>query len=167
MTEKLKQTIKEEVVKLSKETQEAIGAFGWVKITEEIGKKYLLTDSEINDFQAETLLVLVGIESAESYAQNIESNVGTTENEAKKILNEVFEKIFEPIANILEENIKKNLSTKTTTWQQSIDFILSGGDYSAFMTSAKAGAHPGPGNQDATKLVGGSNMIETKNRLIN
>ncbi|MEK7105944.1 MAG: hypothetical protein AAB895_01125, partial [Patescibacteria group bacterium] len=61
MTEKLKQTIKEEVGKLQKEAQNAINAFDWVHVTEEIGKKYSLTESQLNDFQVQTLLILIGV----------------------------------------------------------------------------------------------------------
>ncbi|MFA5792013.1 MAG: hypothetical protein WC884_03180 [Candidatus Paceibacterota bacterium] len=132
MTEKLKQIIKDEVVKLPKEMQEAIGAFDWVKVTEEIGKKYLF-ESEIIDFQVETLLVLIGLENPEMYAINIENNVGTSREEAKRIADESFEKIFTPINNILEENIKKSGRAKNGSGEQNLNFILSGGDYSSFV----------------------------------
>lgn len=132
MTEKLKQIIKDELVKLPKELEEAIGAFDWVKATEEIGEKYLF-ESEITDFQVETLLVLIGLESPEMYAINIEHNVGTSREEAKRIAQESFEKIFAPINNILEENIKKSGRPKNANGEQNLNFILSGGDYSSFV----------------------------------
>jgi len=133
MTEKLKSIIKEEVMKLPKEAQEAINAFDWVKVAEEIGKEYKFSESEVNNFQVETLLVLVGIEESESYPKNIEDEVGTSREEAEKIAKEAFQKIFTPISKILEENIKKNLGNKKPNHEQNLDFILSGGDYSAFM----------------------------------
>jgi restriction endonuclease len=133
MTEKLKQTIKEEVEKLPKEIQEGINSIDWVKIAEEVGKKYLLSDSEINDFQVETLLVLVGLEDGDSYARNIENNVVTAKDEAVGMADEAFEKIFTPIKNIMEENIKKNLSIKNPKPEQTLNFILTGGDYSALV----------------------------------
>ena len=46
---------------------------------------------------------------------------------------ELVEKIFTPIANILTENIKNNIKNKNPNWQQSVNFILSGGDYTAFI----------------------------------
>lgn len=135
MTEKLKQTIKEEIGKSPKEAQEVLNTFDWVHISEEIGKKFLLSEDEINDFQIETLLVLVGLEDVYFYAENIENNVGTTKDEATKMAAEVFINIIEPIKNTIEENIRKNLKEENLNWKQSIDFIISGGDYSAFMTS--------------------------------
>ena len=62
MTDKLKKIIQDEVGVLPKETQGAINSLDWVSIAEEIGKKNLLNESEINDLQVETLLTLVGIE---------------------------------------------------------------------------------------------------------
>ena len=137
MTEKLKQIIQEEVVKLPKEAQEVINSLSWENIAEEIGKKYLLTESEINDLQVETLLILVGLENGNYFGQNVENNVGATKDEAVKITEEIAQKIFTPINNALEENIKNNLKNKNPNWQQSLNFILSGGDYSAFMAPTR------------------------------
>lgn len=147
MTNKLKQTIKEEVGKLKKENQEVINAFGWENIAEEIGKKNLLTESEINDLQVETLLVLVGLQDPEEYAQNVENNIGTSKNEAEKITNEIFQKIFTPINNILLEKIKKSDKVKNATAEQNLNFILSGGNYAAFLDAREEvlnSPHPNP-----------------------
>ena len=152
MTEKLKQTIKEEVGKLTKENQEVINAFGWENIAEEIGKKYLLTESEINDLQVETLLVLVGLQDPDEYAQNVESNIGTSKAEAEKIANEVMQKILIPITNLLLENIKKSDKVENATPEQNINFILSGGDYSMFLDSPVI-ADNGAGSGDAETVL--------------
>ncbi|HEV7702346.1 MAG TPA: hypothetical protein VGO63_02805 [Candidatus Paceibacterota bacterium] len=165
MTEKLQQIIKEEVAKLSKEMQQAISSIDWIKITEELGKKYLLSESEVNDFRVETLLVLVGIRSANLYVGNLENEVGTSKNDAEKIATEVFEKIFEPIVNIMEEKIKKGLGSKKPTVEQNVNFIISGGDYSAFMDEATNQTNADTENKN--KLLGTSNILETKNKLIN
>ncbi len=136
MTEKLQQIIKEEVTKLPREAQDAINAFDWANIAEEIGKKYLLEEGEINDLQVETLLVLTGLESGEYYAQNIEDEIGTSEKEAEKIAEEAFQKIFTPISEAIVENIKRSNKSKNPNWEQSLDFILSGGDYSVFLSQS-------------------------------
>jgi hypothetical protein len=133
MTEKLKKIIQEEIVKLPKELVDVISAFDWVSATEEIGKKYLLNENQITDFQTETMLVLFGIEEPNLYEINIEDEVGTTKADAKKIAEEVVTKIFVPISNALAENIKKSDKVKNGNTEQNINFILSGGDYSAFM----------------------------------
>ena len=149
MTNKLKQIIKEEVGKLPKENQDVINTFGWEKIAEEIGKKFLLSDSEINIFQAEILIVLVGLENPDFFAKNIEDEVGTSKNEAEKIADEVFQKIFIPINNVLIENIKKSDKVKNASAEQNLNFIISGGDYSAFVTPPQ----PSPKERDKEETV--------------
>ncbi len=133
MTEKLKQIVKREIGKLPEEAQKAINSIDWPKITEEIGKKYLLDESEIDDLRVQTLLVLIGLRDANVYAVNVEYDVGTTEEDAKKISEEVFQKIFTPIINILTENLRKSLQNKKASCKQNLGFVLSGGDYSVFM----------------------------------
>ncbi|OGF03610.1 MAG: hypothetical protein A3H14_01690 [Candidatus Doudnabacteria bacterium RIFCSPLOWO2_12_FULL_49_8] len=133
MTEELKKTIKKEIAELPKEGQEAISAVDWVKIAEEIGKKFLLDEDETEDFQLETLLVLIGVTDPEFYAVNIENHVDVTKDKSAEMAKEAFQKIFTPIRKALEENIKKNLKDKNPNWQQSVDFILSGGNYSALL----------------------------------
>ena len=133
MTEELKQTIEREIKDLPIEVQEAIGAFDWIKMTEEIGNKYSLSEDELADFQIETLLELIGVTDPEFYALNIENHVLTTKEKAGQMAEEAFQKIFAPIRNILTENIKKNLKDKNPDWDQTLNFILSGGDYTAFV----------------------------------
>lgn len=132
MTEKLQQKTKEEIAKLPKLNQEAINSVDWGKITSEIGGKYSLSDSEINDFQIETLFVLVGLASFDLYTSNVE-NIGMTHIEAESIVKEVFEKILTPIANKMETSVKNNLKTHDPKWDQRVNFIISGGDYSNFI----------------------------------
>ena len=134
MTDKLKETIKEELAKLPKENQEAINSLDWATITEEIGKKNLLSEDEINNLQLETFLVLVGLEDPQLYSSNIEDEVGTSKDEAEKIAIEIIDKVFTPINDILVENIKKSGKINNSNPEQTLDFILSGGDYSAFVS---------------------------------
>ncbi len=143
MTDKLKQIIKDEVVKLPKENQEVINSFGWEKVSEDIGNKYLLED-DINDFQIEVFLVLVGLEDPYFFSTRIENNIGTSKEEAKKISDEVFEKIFIPVADTLVEKIKKNGKMKNGGFNQTVDFIISGGDYSSFVEERKITEQNGP-----------------------
>lgn len=133
MTEKLNQTIKEEISKLPQEMQEAINAFDWVKVTVDIGKEHNLTEDELTNFQLETLLGLTGVTDLDFYAVNIENEVELSESDSQAIANEALKKIFSPLRKTIEEKIKNNLKNKTPDWKQSIDFVLSGGDYDAFM----------------------------------
>ena len=153
MTDKLQQTIKEEIARLPQEGQDAINALDWVKIAEEIGKKYLLEEDEIEDFQLETLLILIGVEESEFYAINIENHVETTKDDSIKMANEAFEKIFAPIGKALEENIKKNLKNKNLNAEQNLNFILSGGNYSAFMEQKESREKNDTNNEETEETV--------------
>jgi hypothetical protein len=133
MTERLKQTIKDEMEKLAEENREAINAVDWVKITEEIGKNFLLEEDQVTNLQTETFLVLASLEEPSSYKTNIENEICVSEKKAKQIAEEVFEKIFNPIKNLLKENYKKTAKKENASPEQNLDFILSGGNYSAFV----------------------------------
>jgi hypothetical protein len=133
MKEKLQQIVKDQVPLLPKEVQEAMNSLDWMSLVEEIGKKHLLSEEEIDNLQTETLLVLIGMEEGEAYVKNIEDEVGTSAEEAEKIADEADEKIFAPIYNSYIENIKKSGKAKNGKPEQNLNFILSGGDYSAFV----------------------------------
>ncbi len=133
MTDKLKEIIKEEVAKLPKEKQDAINSLDWGIITEEIGKRFLFDESQINDFQVQTLLILLGLADPKFYETTIEYDIGTTKDESVNIAKEVLEKIFNPIQEMIEENVKKNLPSKNPSVTHNLNFILSGGDYMAFI----------------------------------
>ena len=133
MNEKLKQRMDSEILKLTPEKREAINSIDWVKITEDIGKNFSLTEVEIHNFQTETGLVLIGLVDPTTYTQNIEDNVGTTKVEAEKISSEAFNKIFSPLLDFIELAIKNKIKYQKQTWQQSVNFIISGGDYSFFV----------------------------------
>lgn len=133
MTEKLQQTIKEEIMELPKEMQEVVNSFDWIKITEEIAEKYSLDEDETTNFQLETLLLLIGTTDPEFYAINIENQVEITKDEAENIARESFQKIFTPLNELITENVKNNIQNKKINWQQNLDFILSGGNYAVFL----------------------------------
>jgi len=115
MTDKLKQIIKEEMEKLPQENQEAINALDWAKITEEVGEEYFLDENQVNNLEVETFLVLVGMTDLEFYAINVENQVETIKDDAEKIAEEITQKIFTPIKDILMENIKKTVKVKMQT----------------------------------------------------
>jgi hypothetical protein len=132
-TEKLEEIIKTKVVKLPKETQEIINSFGWEKISEEIGRKYSLNDEQIKNLKSQIGLILAESVGLEFIVVSIENNLDVNNEEAIKISQDVVNKILKPIAIKLMETIKKSLPVRSIHWQQNLDFILSGGDYTAFI----------------------------------
>ena len=139
MTENSKKIIEEQILKLPKEIREAVNFIDWIKISEEIGKKHLLSGDEIDNLQMETGLLLVGLASFDFYIQNIENEVGTSKKEAEKIANDVLETILTPITEKAEEAFKNQLKNndQPTNFDQNLNFILSGGDYLFFLKENK------------------------------
>ena len=133
MTEKLKQTIENELIKSPKEIRDVINDSNWEIISEEIGRNSSLNESEINNLQAEIALFLLGLNYTGSLALDIENNVEVSKEEAEKITKEVENKILVPLYSKLQENIKINLKNKDSNYVQRLNFILSGGNYAAFL----------------------------------
>lgn len=132
MKKELKQKINEQIAKLPKYNQEAINSIDWDDLSWKIGKKNLLTEDEINDLQIEISLVLFGLVDIETFIINIES-VGIENKESKKISKEIYEEIFKPIAEKMEVMVKDKIKSQNPKWDQRINFIISGGDYSNFV----------------------------------
>ncbi|MBP6865983.1 MAG: hypothetical protein KBC12_00355 [Candidatus Pacebacteria bacterium] len=139
MTDKLKETIEEEVVKMPREFQEAFTASNWIPVSEDIARKYkLYLDEEINKFQAEVFLVLSGVVQFELLSVNIENELGLSKEEAEKIEGEVLERVIFPFSSNLESKAEWKMDIKNSKWDQNLDFITSGGDYSAFLDIKKS-----------------------------
>ncbi len=133
MIEKLKQKSIEEIAKLPKMKQDAINAVDWASVTEEMEKKFFLTENELLNLQIVTMLTLVDLYDLNFYSSYLEADVGVTTGEAKKITEYAFSKIFNPVANKMEETIKQQIKSKIPNWDQTVRFIVSGGDYSNFI----------------------------------
>ena len=133
MTDKLKQIMEEGSKNLPQEVVGVINSFEWEKISEEIGKKYLLDDNEIDTLKTEIVSAMIGIKSQDALVLDIEDNVGTTKNDAIQMTEEINEKIFNPMTEKLESSIKNGLRTRNQKWNQTINFIISGGDYLVFL----------------------------------
>lgn len=133
MIEKLKQRTIDELAKLPKEMEESINSLDWSNISETIGKKYIQNEKEIDKLQAEILLVLIGIEKINNLKTNIEINVNLTPQIASQIFDELVEQIFFPIAENIELLVKTNFNLENAHWNQTVNFIVSGGDYSVFL----------------------------------
>lgn len=133
MIEKLKQTIQKELLKLPKEKQDAVNSFDWVTKTQEICQIFKLTESETDDLLIETGLVLVSIIDLDLFKKHLELDIGLNKEITEKISNEIIEKVFFPIAENIESSLKNNFNLENAHWNQTVNFIVSGGDYSVFL----------------------------------
>jgi hypothetical protein len=129
----LKENIKGEMLLLPKETQEVINSFKFREIFTEISKAHKFSDEEAKKLETETILILLGLVDSKLYAQNIENNIGTSEQAAKDIEKEISERIFNPICEKVVEKVRQNIQYNKMDWKQTVNFIVSGGNYSIFI----------------------------------
>lgn len=129
----LKENIMGEMLLLPKKTREVINAFEFQKIFVEIGKNHKLIEEEVKKLEIETILVLIGLVNPLLYSQNIENNIGMSEQESKEVEKEITSQIFQPIYEKIVEKIKNSPTYYNPKWKQSVNFIVSGGDYSVFV----------------------------------
>ena len=133
MTNQLKQIIIDELIKLPKEIQESINSLDWVNIAQNICLKYLLGEREINKIQTEVFLVLINKEYLNDLSLNIKDQAEINKDRAENIAKEMEEKIFIPIEKAIQTSAKTGFGYRETSWVQTINFIISGGDYSVFL----------------------------------
>jgi hypothetical protein len=122
----------------------------------DIGQKNELADTDLSDYQTETWLMLLGLTHPNDYESEIKNNCHIDEEAASKITKEIISKILtQEIREKLLELYKKNSFVENTKtyysekqrreiknkiiafepeWEQNINFIVSSGDYSVFVS---------------------------------
>ncbi len=133
MTEELKNKINEQLKTLPKESLDAVHSFDWLAQITAVGNSHGLLEQDIDNLAIETVLVMTGLAYPQDIAMNIEDEVGIPRNQAEIVAQELLAQVFVPIANKIRETIKNNSVAKEWTWRESLDFILSGGDYGVLM----------------------------------
>ena len=97
MNEKLQQTFEEQLTYLPSINQQALQSFDWATELVGIGKQYGLHVDQLDDLQIETMLVLVGVVSADDYPNELITRLAISPSEADKIIEQVNDLIFTPI----------------------------------------------------------------------
>ena len=59
------------------------------------------------------------------------------------------------------------MATKKSSWQQNLDFIMSGGSYFAFITPVQNTHNENAAEERTNTLIGSANMQTIKRKLIN
>ncbi len=135
-----------------------------------IGKKNGLSADQLEIFQRETYLVLVGLVNPDEYPKELEGRLKQDDLKLDNILNDIYKEILIGVRDKLTGMFNKNdkaLSYEkievTPNWMQNLDFIISGGDYAIFLENNRNPIE----SQTTDKLLGSSNILETKNKLLN
>jgi hypothetical protein len=165
--------IKEQMKILPKEVINILADPAWSEKVLTIGRKNGLTEEQSQTLLLETNLVLLGLVHPDEYADELKNRLKIDEMKAdnivsdinREILSGVREKLIAMFASqeqsFIEEGKKRALNAD---WQQNLDFVLSGGDYSVFLENART--QDSDNTQKADKLIGTSNILETKRKLV-
>ncbi len=109
--QELQQKIAEYYAKLPPEAQEIFSSLKWMEVLKNIGVKYNLNDSQIEDLSVETTLVLLGIVHSEGYEKDMVKQLGLPLSVVDKMLAEINEQILKPIKVKLNETFEKNVKS--------------------------------------------------------
>lgn len=114
------QLIKQQIEKLPPEIQKVLRDTDWQSKMLAIGKKYSLHIDQLDTFQMETMLTLIGLTHPDEYVTELKSRLGVSENLAQALALEVNEQIMKSIRSQLidvyntPETIKQNVSPLAT-----------------------------------------------------
>ncbi len=129
--EKMKQVFEEELQKLPEINRRALLSFDWLKQITEIGKSNGIIDSEIEDFQIETILVLVGMVSPNDYPNELAVRLALSPAQVESLLGEVVKKVFTPIHDYIvhggEKKSEPNINFNPVSEINTKDSLLSNG----------------------------------------
>lgn len=101
---------------LPKPVQDVIFGGVWEQRTVEIGKKYSLTDAQIEDLTNIVILILVGVQKPEEFLDTVMSDLGISRLLAEQIVEELENRVFEyALKEIESKKAKSEEKTQTTT----------------------------------------------------
>ncbi len=106
--------IKKRFAKLPPKLQEAITSTEVVEKLRLLSKKYKLLLDKGQILENETYMVLLGIEQAEKYEENLKKELEISAEDAKKISNDVARDIFLSIRNLLKIATTPEIDNKIT-----------------------------------------------------
>jgi hypothetical protein len=104
--------IKERFNNLPPKLQEAIASTDVANKLRTISQKHKLLLDQGQILENETYMVLLGIEQAENYKQNLKKELNISEDTATKIANDVGREIFLSIRNTLRESTIKTIESE-------------------------------------------------------
>lgn len=111
MNDKLRQSFEEQLVYLPEINQRALKSFDWATELLSIGKNYGLHIDELEDLQLETMLVMVGLVQVKDYPNELINKLAISPAEANKIIEQVNDRIFQPIHDYIVNGGPKIPST--------------------------------------------------------
>ncbi len=103
MDPKQKQLIDEQMNQVPKEVSDAIKASDWERVVFNIGREHKLHIDQIDILSVETIMTMLGIVNPKEYFSYLEKNLGTNEETLLDIVEDVNEKLFSKIREVLKK----------------------------------------------------------------
>ncbi len=104
---------KNEYIKnLPKPVQDLVFDNEWEKRTKEIGKKYSLSEQQIDSLADNVLIVLIGLEKPENLLKNITSDLSVSQIIAEQVVEDLENRVFDYALKMIEEKTKTGTSSK-------------------------------------------------------
>lgn len=94
----------EQLALLPSLNQSALQSIDWMGLLIDIGKSHGVDHDDIPDLQLETMLILVGLEDPNNYESQLIATLALSPAEADKLITDITEQIFTPIANYIISN---------------------------------------------------------------
>jgi hypothetical protein len=155
MNDSVIKIIKEKFDSLPESIQKIILSSEYEEILTEIGNQSQLSAEQIAVLERETTLVMMGLTPIKDLEIRLVRELNIDKIKGEEITKDINEKIFLKILELLE--IMNTPAEEKPDWQQNLDFVLSGGDYSAFVNPpllAKEGAGGGNSKEEPPRPSG-------------
>src|SRR3989344_2227057 len=113
MDDKNQNEIPEYVKNLPQAVQDFVYDGVWEERVVEIGKKYSLSDTQIDILANNTLFVLIGLDTPDIFTNLMTSELGISKLLAGQIIEELETRVFEYALGIIESKEKKLMPSKS------------------------------------------------------
>lgn len=101
----IKQTYDEYVARLTPVHQQALRSIDWQAKTIEVGHSFGLHVDELEDLVVETMLVLIGANTADQYPTELKERIPLPPAELDRLTSEIADQVFTPIHDRIVEGI--------------------------------------------------------------
>jgi hypothetical protein len=112
--------IKEQVVNAPEEIKNILRTRSWIVVTDGIAAKNNFSPEQRASFENEVLFILLGMELVKDLSFNIKTNVGLTEDHAKQLSTELYEKIYKNVEKLLPTETESESITKPESKEEAM-----------------------------------------------
>lgn len=117
----LNEVIQKKINELPSNIRRAVEKFDWATEIMHIAKENKMQIDDIDTFKKETLLVIVGLTSADDFERNLVKQLGIPHHFAEKLVNDANEYIFQPLQKIAFSRKDNESSLQTDQTENNVE----------------------------------------------